>query len=309
MPSGANAVVIVEEAQEIDSEHILVKKPVASGKNILRQGEDAKKGEILIQEGQGIGPLQIGLLASVGFSKVPVFKRPVIGILCTGKELKSINEQVKPYQVRNANGPMIAACLQNMGWTDVVELGTVNDSFNEIHEKLRKGLEACDIILSCGGVSVGKYDLIPEVVEKLGFSIIFHKVAIKPGKPTLYAKLNDRKIIFGLPGNPLSALVAFHEFVMPGLLKILGKRRDFIVQKRAALADSVTIKGSRMRLKPGKIVTNGDSSNMMVAPIPNKSSADIVAAGRCDGVMVLPIEKQEYKKGDIVEFHSWKGSF
>jgi molybdopterin molybdotransferase len=309
IPAGTDSVVMIENTSEVDSGYISVNKGISVGENIFQAGENAKKGEVLLNSGTYIGPGQIAVLASVGQVRISMYKKPIVGVLCTGRELRDINETVKDFQIRNSNGPMLAACLRKSGLATVIELKAARDEYNVISRSLKKALETCSVIITSGGISVGKYDLVPRVLEDLGFSYVFKTVSIKPGKPTLLAKSESGKIVFGLPGNPLSTLNAFYEFVVPGLAKMAGSAEKPLNFPKFSLAESFKNKGGRIRFVPVKLVFSSNGGGLQLSPVRTMSSSDLVAAGKCDGVMVLDPLVGEYRMGDMVEFHSWKGHF
>lgn len=303
IPPGTDTVVMVEQAEERDgtvSFHTHAKR----GANIFRQGEDAGAGEVLLSRGTILNAPQIGVCAAVGQAKVLVHRKPRIQVLCTGKELRSVRQSVLPHQMRNSNGPAICASLQTWGCS-AVQFSVVSDDLNKLVSKLNLTIKSCDILILTGGVSVGKYDFVREAVERIGAEIRFHGVRMKPGKPCLYATYPENRHLFGLPGNPLSAMTGFHEFVLPALRKSAGLPAE---QCRpvfyARLSQSVDAKGDRVRFILGQL--QWKKSGLVVEPIVSQSSADLVAGGQADGVAIVPPRTRKVPSGTIVQFRAWR---
>jgi molybdopterin molybdotransferase len=307
MPKGADTVVMVEHCNDSGNGKVTIKKSAAFGKNVFKAGENVKKDQIILSSGSKIEPVQIGMLAAVGCYKIPVFKKPMVGVLCTGRELQQTGNEVKSYQIRNSNGPMLKACLKKVGSVECVNIGTATDEKEEIIQSLNRGLDLCDIIITCGGISAGKYDLVPEAIRSLGFKFVFQKVAIKPGKPTLMAVADSGKVIFGLPGNPLSTLVGFYEFVLPAIHVMTGLSGSLPHSHKYPLAEPVQVKGERTRFLFAKLESSSPFNTHQVKPVSAISSADLLGANGCEGVALLPPRKEPYQAGELVEWHSWKG--
>ncbi|MBI3037955.1 molybdopterin molybdotransferase MoeA [bacterium] len=303
IPPGADSVVVFEKAQE-GERSVFFHLPVKRGENIMRQGEDAKTGETLIAKGTILGPLQIGVCASVGKAGVLVFRKPQVAVLCTGEELRDVHESVETHELRNSNGPALCAALDSFGY-DVVESQIIKDSVNDLSREIANAANFSDVILLTGGVSKGKYDFVRSAVEKIGASIVFHGVAMKPGKPLLYAKLERNRHIFGLPGNPLSAMTGFFEFVVPALRVLSGiNPNECRPSMFLKLSSKVTTKGGRAHFVQAKLEWGKEGPH--VVPLVSHSSADLVCGGRSDGVIAVPPEVREIEPGSLVEFHSWK---
>jgi molybdopterin molybdotransferase len=240
----------------------------------------------------------------VGKAVLQVYRRPRVAVICTGSELVKPDGPVKPWQIRDSNGPALCAALATAG-CDKPLYRVVHDSEAALRRTLKTALKSRDVVLLSGGVSVGRYDFVPQIVKEIGARIQFHKVAIKPGKPLLYATLGRNQHIFGLPGNPLSALTGFHEFVLPAIQHLSGLReQDCRPSIHLPLAETVTPKGKRLehilvKVVPGEI-------GARIAPILSHGSADLLAAAQADGVALLPRDKQKCQAGCHVEFRSWR---
>lgn len=205
IPEGADSVVPVEETKGKDR-FVSVLKAVSPGECIRKKGEDVKKGDRVISKGDIIRPSEVGMLASVGRSVISVYQKPMVAILCTGEELVDVDDDLNEVKIVSSNSYALAAQVKDCGAIPV-QLGIAKDRKEEIKEKLLQGFRA-DIIISSAGVSVGDYDFVKEVLNDLGMEMIFWKVAMKPGKPVVFGTLRG-KLVFGLPGNPVSSMGLF----------------------------------------------------------------------------------------------------
>lgn len=216
MPNGADAVVMFEVTKTYEKDgnpFMSIKRKIDKGTNVSFIGEDAKKGEVLVEKGTLINPGIQAMLATFGYDKVPVAKKPVIGLFATGTELLEVDEELEPGKIRNSNSYMIAAQIERAGGI-VQYYGKLPDVFDTCFESVKKALAEVDILLTTGGVSVGDYDYLPAIYQKLGAEVLFNKVAMRPGSVTTVAVYNG-KILFGLSGNPSACYVGFELFARP----------------------------------------------------------------------------------------------
>jgi molybdopterin molybdotransferase len=303
IPPGADTVVMVEQTEECGGS-VAIHSSVAGGANILRRGEDARKGALLLPRGTRIGAAQVGVCAAVGRASLRVHRRPSVTILCTGSELRSAEDRVRSHEVRNSNGPALCAALAQWGIPGVKFI-PVADRPAVLLAALRGALNRYDVVLFTGGVSVGKYDFVRDAVEASGATVRFHGLAMKPGKPTLYATAPANRHIFGLPGNPLSAVTAFHEFALPALKRLAGHPAEGCRPGwKLPLAEATGSKAGRVRFELARLVNR--ESGLAVVSVPSQSSADLVSAGRADGVLVLPSEQTRFASGELVVFRPWR---
>lgn len=303
VPPGADTVVMVEQTKERDG-FAAIHSSVACGANILRRGEDARNGAILLRRGTRVDAAQIGICAAVGRAALTVHRLPRVSILCTGSELRSVHHRVHSHEVRNSNGPTLSAALSKEGLGHPKFIA-VADQAAALTAALTRALKRCDVVLLTGGVSVGNYDLVHDAIVATGATVQFHWLAMKPGKPTLYATTPDERHIFGLPGNPLSALTAFHEFALPALRRLAGWP---VESCRPAwflpLAAATESKGGRVRCELARLVYG--ASGLAVTAVLSQSSADLVSAGQADGVMLLPPDQTIFAAGQLVAFRPWR---
>ena len=303
IPPGADTVVMVEQTQEQDG-IVSILVPVEHGMNILRQAEDARKGDLLLHKGTRLEAMQIGVCAAVGKVSVKVYRRPSVTILCTGKELRDPCARVRRHELRNSNGPALCAALATWGFGKTNYL-SVPDDLKSLCTQLRRAITDHHVVLLTGGMSKGKYDFVHDAVMRIGATIRFHGVRMKPGKPLLYATLPGNKHIFGLPGNPLSAMTGFGEFVLPALRRLSGlDAKSCRPRWRVPLASEVTTKGGRKCFMLAQL--RWDHDGPRAVPVASRSSADLVAGGRADGVIVVTPEMPHLDPGEMVEFHPWR---
>jgi len=219
VPAGADAVLVREQAEFADS-HLLVRRPIDPRRNVRQPGEDVVAGAEIVKAGTLLGPQAVGALAAFGVDRLEVRRRPKIGLISTGSELSGIGEAVGAAGLIDSNAPMIAACAQALG-LQTHFLGRAPDQAAAL-DLLLEGSSGCDLVLSTGGVSAGDLDLVRDRLEAHGAHILFHGVRMRPGKPILFALMADGRPYFGLPGNPVAALVGFRFFVMQALRRMLG---------------------------------------------------------------------------------------
>jgi molybdopterin molybdotransferase len=303
VPPGADTVVMVEQTVEQQG-RVRFRAAPERGANILRRGEDARAGQLLLPEGTVMKPAAIALACAVGRKTLQVFPRPHVTVLCTGRELRETDQDAILHQQRDANGPALSAALEQ--WNGAaVPCRLVPDDLAAIVEQIRRATADCDVLITTGGVSVGRYDFVPEAVQQAGGHILFHGVSMKPGKPTLLARLDGGTLVFGLPGNPLSALVAFHEFVLPVLRRLAGTAVQACRSVwRLPLAEALPRKGDRVRHVLARVAWDAEGPRLW--PVPSMSSADLVAGGKADGTIVAEPGPGPIPAGTRVTFRPWR---
>jgi molybdopterin molybdotransferase len=303
LPPGADTVVMVEQAEGRGG-RVTIRSSEKLGAHIRRRGEEARKGDVLLARGTALYAGQVGVCAAVGKASVRVYPRPRVTILCTGTELRSVGDRVRSHETRNSNGPALCAALALRGFPGT-KFAIVADRPSALLAALRRAVKLYDVVLFTGGASVGDYDFVREAVEAAGAKIRFHGVAMKPGKPTLYATMGGNRHVFGLPGNPLSALTAFHEFAFPALLRLAGGTPEACRPAwRLPLAEAVASESGRVRCRLARLVAG--PNGLTAAPVAFTSSADLAAAGHADGVVVLPPEDRQWAAGELVVFRPWR---
>lgn len=303
VPRGADAVVKVEETKSGEG-RVTFLTTIKPGTNIRRRAEVAAKGDTVLAKGTMLGPAQIGLCALVGKAVVAVHRRPTVAVLCTGRELRDASETVRAYQLRNSNGPALLAALADEGHVQATHQ-IVGDDPQVLAEDLQSAVETHDVVILTGGVSVGKYDFVPGAVKQIRAAIRFHGVKMKPGGPQLYATIGRNRHIFGLPGNPLSALNGLHELALPAIRRMSGVRPEACQPAlHLPLGRTVRVKGTRWEYVLARLVQGPGHSHLL--PLKSTGSGDLLAAAQGDGVFLIPKGASEVPAGQIVEFRPWK---
>jgi len=309
LPAGTDAVVKIEDISQSCSDVIRIAlSRIAPGKNLLRQGETLQAGETVLSVGQILRFPQISLLAELGFAEVKVFRRPTVSILATGNELVPVEDQPAPGQIRNSNESMLTAQIANAG-ASPVPLGIARDNLDELRHKISQGLNSDFLILS-GGVSAGVLDLVPGVLQEMGVQQVFHKVFLKPGKPIWFGVYSQssgspsrRSYVFGLPGNPISALVCFELFVRKALRCFRGTDREWNPSCSASLQQSHLVKTDRPVYHPAQV--SFSDGKILADPVRWVGSADIRGTARANGMICFPPRESPYQPGEQVQVYFW----
>jgi molybdopterin molybdotransferase len=297
IPDGADAIQMVESCRPaIGGGKISILKPVRAGDNFAPRGCESKAGESVLKDGHCVGPAEIAVMATFGYSHVKVYRKPHVAIFATGDELVEFNQVPRPDQIRNSNAYCLASQLKLMD-LDADYLGIVRDDKEELRRQMLAGLER-DVLIITGGVSMGEYDFVHHVFRDLGFEILFSKVAIKPGKPTVFARRKD-KLIFGLPGNPISALITFECFVRPVLGRLCGLKSPELPRMRGELLADMKQSPGRTAFMPAWVFWKDDG--WKVEPLSWKSSADIVGFTGANATFIFPNNRDFLGKGETVE--------
>jgi len=302
IPDGADTVVMQEDTTVAADGSVHVHEIPKRGANILRQGENAQVGMELIPAGALISAVHIAMCAAAGRAYLDVVAKPRIAILMTGEELRDISEEAAPHQIRDSNGPMILAQLGTAGFA-ALACRRVRDSEEKIAAVAGGVLDSADVLLITGGVSVGQYDFVPAALQRLGAIRHIHGIAVKPGKPQLFATLGSGKYIFGLPGNPLSVMVGLHELVLPALRRLSGFPDNILRPSiQATVSASVSGRKDQHHFIPA-LLTWADAGPE-VKIIHGHGSADLVSACAANGFAVVPPDTQ-FNPGDRIEFRPW----
>ena len=298
VPESADAVVMIEYTESIESSLIEIIKPVAPGENIIQIGEDIKINEAVFSAGHVIRPQDIGGLLALGITHVPVFQRPKIGIISTGDELISPELEPAKGQVRDINTYTISALVQKYAG-EPITFGINKDRFEIQLETAEKALSNCSMVIISAGSSTSSRDLTSRVISRLGEpGILMHGLAHKPGKPSIIGSAKG-KLVFGLPGNPVSAMIIFELLVSRAIKNILGSVSQIISPPKAILTKDIPSTNGREEHVPVKLF-NSQSGNLMADPIFGKSNL-IYTLIKSDGIVVVPINKSGIYSGDIVD--------
>ena len=294
LPAGADAVVPQEDV-EVDGDHVRVPGSVAKGAFVRPRGEDVRPGDRVLSPGQPLGPAEVGLLATLGHSPVHIHRRPRVAILSTGNELADLGAEPGPGQIPNTNTYSLMAQAEEAGAVPV-NLGIAPDELEAIEERLRWGREA-DVLISSAGVSVGELDLVREALTRSGAELHLWRVSMRPGKPITFGSLG-RRLVFGLPGNPVSAMVTFELFVRPALLRMGGRTVVERPRLRARARSSIPNPGHRRGYLRVRLRRNGDGFEAELTG--DQGSAILRSMTLADGLAVVPGDTT-IAAGDMVD--------
>ncbi len=295
IPKGADTVIPVEETKKEDG-FALIFKGVSLGDNVRRSGEDVKKGGRVISKGDMIRPAEVGMLASVGRSSVLVYQKPLVAVLCTGDELVDVDENLDESKIISSNSYSLAAQVKDCGAIPI-QLGIARDRKDEIREKLRQGIRA-DVLISSAGVSVGDYDFSKDALGDLGMEMAFWQVSMKPGKPLAFGTIQG-KPVFGLPGNPVSSMISFEEFVRPSLLKMMGCRHLFRPLIEAILREEIKKMAGRRYFVRGSV--SFEKGQYAVTTTGEQGSGILRSMVRANGLIVIPEDQEIVRAGEKVK--------
>jgi molybdopterin molybdotransferase len=299
LPDGANAVVMVEHTETVSPAQVRILRTAREGEGLLRRAAELKKGERVLSEGKHLELADIGTLASFGKAEVRVSRRPRVAILATGDELVEVRENPEAGQIRNSNSYTLLGQVLAAG-AEPVLLGIGRDNLEDLRVKIGQGLKH-DVLLVSGGVSMGKYDFVENVFAEYGVKVLFDSVAMKPGKPTVLGTRGET-FVFGLPGNPVSTIVAFRMFVTPVLRSLLKATERGPGTLRARLEESTKRDSSRTAIVPALVRFDGESYYIRTAPW--KGSSDLAGLSRANAMVVIPTGEGSLKAGDWVDFLS-----
>lgn len=280
----------------------LAVKPEKKGQNVHPQGFDQKAGTELLKPGSILGPAEIAVAASVGKSRLKVGLRPSIGIISTGDELVDVNQQPKPYQIRRSNTYALQAALQQMGF--LADMYHLADDKTTIQAGMEEALIKHDVLILSGGVSKGKKDYVPEVLEGLGMKKLFHRVRQKPGKPFWFGKNLHDKVVFALPGNPVSTFMCFYRYFKPWLMRSMGAAVKPLAY--AKLTADVHFKKPLTYFMQVKL-SNGNDGSLEATPQEGQGSGDFANLLACDAFMMLPDDRSEFQAEEAYPVVVYRG--
>ncbi|MGB2862035.1 MAG: gephyrin-like molybdotransferase Glp [Sedimentisphaerales bacterium] len=293
VPGGADCVFMVE----------LTENPTAgtvrftgekTNDNIRPQGRDIKAGQVVLRSGIRIRPQDIAVLAMVGHAEVLVARKPMVGIIATGDELVEPHSKPSPWRLRNSNSPQLAAQLESIS-TDVTDYGIAKDTIDEIDRTFKKAAAENDVVLLSGGVSMGDFDLVPGILKQNNIELLFEKIALKPGKPTVFG-ISENLYCFGLPGNPVSTFAVFELLVKPFLYKLMG--HDYVPPNvQMPLEETIRRKDTERRGWTPVTITDAGT----LRKVEYHDSGHINALCGADGLVCMDVGVAEIPKGTIVQ--------
>jgi molybdopterin molybdotransferase len=296
VPRGATAVQPVEKTRPLDEFRVTVLVPVEEGAHVAPRGCEVKKGDTVLARGRLVDAAAVAVLAATGRARVRVGGRPRVALLVTGDEIVAVGRSPGLGQIRNSNGPALAA-LARLAGAEVRLLGVAPDRVEATEKAVRAGLEA-DVLLVSGGVSAGDYDLVEPVLEAAGVSFLFTSVAVKPGAPLVFGRRGDT-LVFGLPGNPVSAQVTFELFVRPALLLMQGA--GTVARPRVAVELLAPLRNRSGRKAHAPARVRWEDGRLVARPVPSMGSGDLVAHARANALVVLEAGRTDAAAGETAE--------
>jgi len=295
MPQGADAVIRVEDTEALADNCVQINQSVKPGNDIRRLGENMRNGEVVLAPGIEITPGVIGVLATVKRAQVQVCRRPRVAILSTGNELEGLDEPVDPNKIPNSNSYALMGQVQALGIEPVL-LGIARDDPEELARYLKRGLEY-DVLLVSGGTSVGVHDYVRPTIEALGAQMLFWRVSMKPGHPVAFGKVGE-KIIFGLPGNPVSSMVCFEQFVVPALRRMMGHARTYRRTIEARITHNVKHQPGRTEFI--RVLLAKEQGGYTATSTGAQGSGMLLSMARADGLAVLSADNNGLAAGSPV---------
>lgn len=302
LPTGADAVLVQEKAT-VTNEEVTAQVEIKAGANIRQAGEDLRAGTPALAAGTLLRPAHIGLLASLGFAEIAVFRRLRVAFFSTGDELRALGSVLAPGQIYDSNRYALGSMLERLGCT-IIDLGRIPDDPARLEAALHSASEIADMVISTGGVSVGDADYIAELLGRLG-SIHFWKMNMKPGRPLAFGKLGQATF-FGLPGNPVSTMVTFYQFVRPSILKRMGKTAPWTATTvQLPLTSALKKKAGRTDFQRGVLVQG--ENGLQVAGVGQQASHIMSGMAHADCLIILAAEAEDAPAGSLVDVQLLEG--
>jgi molybdopterin molybdotransferase len=295
LPVGADAVLKMEDTEK-DGQKIRIMAEAQSGQDIRRAGEDVREGELVIPRGTSVRPAGIGMLASLGRSFVSVYQRPLIAVLATGNELLDIDESPSPWKIINSNSYSLASQALDCGAL-VMQMGIAKDKREDLLARFQAAMRA-DVIISSGGVSVGDYDLVKDIMQEVGSRMQFWQVAMRPGKPLAFGRIGNVPM-FGLPGNPVSSMISFEQFIRPAILKMMGHQEIFRKTVSAVLQEDIEKRKGFTHFI--RALVKAGAGGYTVSTTGEQGSGILKSMVRANGLIVLPENMEKVKSGKEVK--------
>ena len=295
VPAGADAVQRVELTSGWEGDTVIIKEPVKKGMSVVSRGAEVKDGTTIFRPGHRVTQNMISALASFGYDKLQVGKMPSVSVMSTGTEIVPIDRKPGADQIRNSNSVMLQVLSRGLGCPTTI-LKTPKDDVEDLKSKIRD--LRSDILIITGGVSAGKYDLTKTALTELGAEIFFDKVRLKPGKPAVFARLG-RTLVFGLPGNPVSAAVTFELLVRKAILLMQGASETNLRRGKAALAGDTRAPKDRDAYIPSALSTDKEG-RLVALPLKSQGSSDFIGFSRADSLIVLKRGRKK-QKGEVAD--------
>jgi len=301
-PEGIDTVIRVEDTEEY-GDHVSILSPPKQGANIRPLGENLKNGEVVLTKGTLITPGVLAILAMVKQRDVSVFAKPTVAILSTGDELEDIDDPMDENKIPDANSHALYAQCTSLGINPIL-LGIAHDNPIELKAKLVEGLKY-DVLLASGGVSVGHHDFVRPTLDALGITMHFWRVAMRPGHPLAFGTSEDGTAVFGLPGNPVSSMVCFEQFVAPALRSMMGHSKRFRCTVKARLAHDLKDRAGRPHFV--RVTLTRDRDGYVAASTGTQGSGVLMSMAMAEGFMIIPAESESMRAGNIVTVQLLQG--
>ena len=302
LPAGADCIVPVERISTHDGRATIEADYTAEFRQFIHpQGSDHKKGAELLAVGKHVSAMDIAVIASAGLTSIDVSRSPTIRVISTGNELVPAGEPIEDHQVRLSNGPAVIAMLEQHGYPNS-EHDHLQDAPGQLEKRIQEHLDAADVLILSGGVSMGKADYVPEVLRKLGVDVIFHKISQRPGKPMWFGMGPQGQAVFALPGNPVSTLVCCRQYVIPALNKASGLAEN--PPLFASLAQDVSFKPRLTCYLPVKLLSS-TAGQILAMPVHTNTSGDFAALSGTDGYVELPLDQSDFPAGTTARLQHW----
>jgi molybdopterin molybdotransferase len=292
LPRGADSVVMLEHVS-VAGDRVNVPRTLRAGENVSLQGSEAHRGEMLLRPGRRLGYAEIALLATVGRTRVTVFRKPQVAILATGDEIVDVGETPLDHQIRNSNTQSLAVQVSSAGGCPRI-LPVARDAYESTRELVEQGLQF-DLLLLSGGVSAGKYDIVERVLAELGAEFFFDRVLIQPGQPLVFGKARG-KFFFGLPGNPASTMVTFEIFARAAVELLGGETEPRLPFVWSRLTEEFQQKTGLTRFLPARVSADGSE----VTPVRWRGSGDVPAQARANAFLVTEPDRESWRAGELI---------
>jgi molybdenum cofactor synthesis domain-containing protein len=300
VPAGADSVQQVELTREIDdSQFVEILEPVDLGKSIVKRGSEIKAGDTVLRSGEQINAAMMAVLASFGYATLEVGGRPRVAVLATGSELVAVGQKPEQDQIRDSNNYSIGAYAELAGAV-VERLPLASDDTQALKRQITEAAERSDMMVTSGGVSMGVYDFTKAALKELGAEIFFERVALRPGKPTVFARLPNGTLAFGLPGNPVSVSVTFNLFARTALRAMQGAKESTMIEESAVLSRDVKGATERESYLPAQLRANAEGL-LVAEPLKWGGSSDFVGFARATALIVVPADMKTLHSGKRVK--------
>ncbi|HEX4898901.1 MAG TPA: gephyrin-like molybdotransferase Glp [Pyrinomonadaceae bacterium] len=298
LPAGADSVQQVELTRDLGPELVEIQQPVLVGRSIVNRGSEVKIGTTVLRAGEQINPAVLATLASFGYAQVQVGRRPRVAVLATGSELVAVDKQPGGDQIRDSNNYSIAGYSELAG-AQVERLPLAGDNIALLKRQISEAAARSDIVVTSGGVSMGVYDFTKAALQELDCEIFFERVALRPGKPTVFARLPNGTLVFGLPGNPVSVSVTFNLFARTAILRLQGATQPQLIEQHAILAQDVKGAEGRESYLPASLHTDTEG-RLIVEALKWGGSSDFVAFTRASALLIVAAGVRKQMAGSVV---------